>query len=55
MKCIYCKHDLGDFDEQTRLIPKTENDWAEEAHLHAAWCEWVITRAHTRDQNSDGQ
>ena len=50
MECAYCNAELiGNPD--TRPIPQSEEEWAEEARLHHPTCEWVLTHAHTRDKD----
>ena len=46
VECIYCDHDVENVD------PKKldEEGWKEIAREHAPDCEWVLTRAHTRDE-----
>lgn len=44
-ECIYC----GATDIQHDEAPTDDEGWAAVAAEHAPHCEWVLTRAHTRD------
>ena len=45
--CIYCTSHIG----HDNHVPRSSDDyaWADIARSHAPDCEWVSTRAHTRD------
>ena len=45
-ECAYCNHIVTDGE-----TPSTHDDaaWVEAAKEHAKHCEWIETRAHTRD------
>ncbi len=53
-ECAYCSAELEAEDEHgTTAVPTTEEEWLVEAARHADHCEWIRTRAFTRDEQED--
>jgi len=55
-RCMYCDLDIEETSDT--LVPGVRDDeqWAELAKEHAPDCEWILTRAHRREeQNGSNQ
>lgn len=54
-ECIYCNAEIvGDPD--TKPVPAADDDeaWKMLAYQHAAYCEWIETRAHQLPETGEG-
>jgi hypothetical protein len=46
--CLFCGNPRGESSILGVVAVDDEAGWAEEATVHAPWCEWLVTRSHQR-------